>query len=211
MTYELDLIIDPHDLPLLLAAHLKITIARQVDKDAPQVIWRTFDPLEANKVTWINEYGIYASSQPKSEGGVIITTFTDQYPAKDNVVYTLNPDGTFSESLNQPPPGAGVFAVANRIPSDRYPSMNFGLEQKAIINGTQAPPSPLNAVLVPSQFDAQFIPQNILYVWMQAPYESGTIVGHVFGRWIEVAYPDGTTKQVLKYNHNLGKFEIVQP
>ncbi|HAS43115.1 MAG TPA: hypothetical protein DCS93_21725 [Microscillaceae bacterium] len=208
MIYELDLIIDPHDLPLLLAAHMKLTIARQVNQETPQVIWQAFQPFEMNLVAWENEYGIYASSQPREQGSIITTNVAHQYPAHDNVLYTLDANGTFSESTNQPP-GAGVFAVVNRIPPNKFPEMTLGLEQRAIINGNRTPPSPLNAMLVPPQSEARFIPQNILYVWMQAPYESGTIIDHVFERWTAVAFQGDTTKHTLKYNQDLGKFVIV--
>ncbi|OJJ20587.1 hypothetical protein BKI52_19225 [marine bacterium AO1-C] len=208
MTYELNLIIDPYDLPLLLAAHMKLTIARQIGSDAPQVIWQAFEPLEANQVAWENEYGVYASKQYQERDGVIIIAFTNHFPAKDNTLNTLNANGTFTESATQAS-GVGMYAVANHMPYDRYPALTFGLEQKIIVNGRQIPPCPINAALVPLQSDAQFTPQNMVYVWMQAPYESGTIVGHAFEHWTKVVFTEGTYRHTLKYNHNTGMFEIV--
>ena len=106
-------------------------------------------------------------------------------------------------------PGKGVFAVENQMPYAQYPALTFGLEQKATVQGKNIDPSPINAAIVPANFDVTFQPIVTVFVWLQAKFTQGTVITEVFDNWVPVQFTGSTTKQTLKYEPNAGKFVIM--
>ncbi len=209
MNYELDIIIGDEELPILRAAGLDITIAKPVGPGPPSAIWLTFDPFEANKVQWVENYGIYASNQSNMGHGTVISKISDVFPATDGTNYTFDSSATFNVAKSGQKPGKGVFAVENQMPYAQYPALTFGLEQKATVQGKNIDPSPINAAIVPANFDVTFQPIVTVFVWLQAKFTQGTVITEVFDNWVPVQFTGSTTKQTLKYEPNAGKFVIM--
>ncbi|OJJ20591.1 hypothetical protein BKI52_19245 [marine bacterium AO1-C] len=209
MNYELDIIIGDEELPILRAAGLNITIAKPVGDQPPSAIWLTFDPFEANKVQWVENYGIYASNQSNMGHGTVISKISDVFPATDGTNYTFDSSATFNVAKSGQKPGKGVFAVENQMPYAQYPALTFGLEQKATVQGKNIDPSPINAAIVPANFDVTFQPIVTVFVWLQAKFTQGTVITEVFDNWVPVQFTGSTTKQTLKYEPNAGKFVIM--
>lgn len=205
MNYELDLLIDKADLPLLRSAGLKISLAKPVGNQAPNTIWLAFDPFEANKVEWVEDYGVYASNTVNLEHGTSISKISEVFPAVNDQTYTFDSSATFN-TTSEVHPGTGVFGVKNEMPYEKYPSLAFGLEQKATVQGAEILPQPINTALIPAMFDAKFTPLVTVYVWLQADYKSGTVITQVHDQMIPVTFGGEVTKQSLVYKPSSGQF-----
>jgi hypothetical protein len=207
-SYELDLQINASSLQVLKAAGLNITIAKPVGGANPNVTWLVFDPFQGNTVTWDEDYGIYASPTPIVQNGAVITRLSETpFPAQDAAYYSFTSAALFSGPFTgSGSPGQGSYKVNNNMPSTSYPSLTFGLQQKASINGTGINPSPLNAAVVPAALSATFTPLTTVYVWLQANFQSGTVITEINGNAAIVQFGNGITKQSLAYNPATGMF-----
>ena len=208
MNYELDLLIDKSDLPVLRGAGLNITIAKpQSNGGTPNTVWLAFDPFEGNMVQWEETYGIYASSLQTLDHGTSIQTISEVLPAGDGASYDFDNSGTFQGPLTGPDsPGPGIFKINNKMPYAQHKTLTFGLEQRATIRGNSVEPSPVNAAVVPSMYHATFEPITTVYIWMQAEYKSGTVITAVNGNPTIVSFMGGTTRKALAYDPNSGQF-----
>lgn len=207
-SYELDLQIDSSSLKTLKAAGLNITIAKPVGGKDPNVAWLVFDPFEGNIVTWDENYSIYASPSPIIQNGATISRLSEtSFPAQDAAYYSFTSSATFSGPFTGTgAPMSGSYAVNNDMPSSQYPSLTFGLQQKASINGTGISESPLNAAVVPAALSVVFTPLTTVYVWLQASFQSGTVITQINGKASVVPFGNGNTKQSLSYDPATGRF-----
>jgi hypothetical protein len=217
--FSLTLSISSDDLKIIKAATLRITLAKLVNFEinvgesmaissfTASLIWLVFEPFPYNNITWNEEYSIYCSSQFELTKGTVISKISQtDYPAIDASYYSFTSnglfDGPFTDS-NSPPSGA--YKVNNNMPNTQYPALTFGLQQKASINGQNIPQSPLNASVVPSTYPITFAPSNIVYVWLQTPLSSGTVISKLPEKFTEVTFQDNPIKQ-LQYDSSTGSF-----
>ena len=207
LNYSLDLTIDEESLRFLRTSQLRITLAKPVGGDSPNVTWIVFDPFGANKVEWTEEFGLYASPTQLIQNGATITRISDKFPISDASYYSFDNSATFNgPNTGTEAPNRGSFKVYNDMPSSQYPVLTFGLEQKAVVNGGEIQPSFLNAAIVPSQLNATFTPITTVYVWVQAFFTSGTVITEINGTAAVVKYFGETFHQSLVWNPESGHF-----
>lgn len=214
--FSLELLIDAEDLKIIRTAQLKITIAKPVNtgvntlasSGTPNVIWLVLDPFEINNVAWTKNYSIYASTQIELTNGTFISKISQtDCPAQDAAYYSFTSAAVFTGPFTGSGAGApGTYKVNNDLPNMHYRALAFGLQQKASINGNRIDLSPLNAAVVPANFPVNFMPLTELYVWLQTPSTSGTVITAVAGNAAVVTFGSSVTKQVLKYNPARGTF-----
>lgn len=206
MNYELDLQIDQAALAVLRAANMNITIAKPTLDQSSTTVWQAFDPFESNTVTWTEDYGLYCSTIQSLADGTQIKKISDQFPASDNTNYLFDNSATFSPmaGLN---PGEGIFGISNTMGYDQYPSLTFGLEQSAMVQG-QLIKNPINASLVPSGFNATFEPIVTLYVWLEADSQSSSVISKISDNAIIVTFEGSITQRSLTYDPMGGQFVL---
>lgn len=206
--YTLDLTIDPQDLQIIKAAGLNITIAKPVGSASPNVTWLVFDPFQANKIQWEEQFSIYASPQQILQNGAVISRLSEtDFPATDAAYYSFTSSATFSGPFTgSGAPGVGSYQVNNDMPNTQYPALTFGLQQQATINGANINPSPLNAALVPAALSAVFTPLTTVYIWLQASFRSGTVITQISSKSTVVTFGGTVTQKSLKYNPATGTF-----
>lgn len=205
----LSISIDPDSLKIVKAAQLKVTLAKPVGTgEKPNVTWIVFDPFQGNTIEWDENYGIYASATPLNVGGAVISRMSEtSFPATSGAYYSFDSSSTFKGPFTTPDaPQPGSYRVNNDMPNTQYPFLTFGLQQKASINGSGIDPLPLNAAVVPASYNATFTPFNIVYVWLQAEFLSGTVITEVSGKAAIVTFGGGVTRQALVYDPIQGRF-----
>lgn len=212
-TYTLDLIVNPADLQILKAAQLKITIAKPVGTAQPNVTWLAIDPFQGNKIEWDEEYSLYASPQQQLVNGAVISRLSEtSFPATDAAYYSFTSNAVFSGPFTGPgSPPRGTYQANNDMPITQYPSLTFGLQQKAAIRGNQIAPSPINAAIVPAGFPVQFTPLTTVYIWLQASFTSGTVITQITGRSTQVTFGGTVQSQTLIYDPASGRFVPAAP
>jgi len=206
-SYKLNLIINPDDLRSLKDCNMKITIAKPVNDDIPNVAWLVFDPFSGNTVEWEERFGIYASPIDKIVNGAHIKRISEVFPAFDGTSYTFDETSTFSgPQTGEKSTGKGIYQVINNMDYDQYPYLTFGLEQKASINGTEINPSPINAAAVPSKMTVNFTPLTTVYIWLENNIKYGTVITQINGDPTQIKFGGDTLNHSLKYNARLGRF-----
>jgi len=221
--FSLQLSIDPNDLAIIQEATLKITLAKLVSfeinvseltltlTETPSYLaWLVFDPFQINTIQWSDQYSIYASTQSELDNKTVISkTSQTTFPADDAAYYSFNASAIFSGPYpGSGDPPSGAYKVNNYMPSTQYPALTFGLQQTASINeNTIDNPSPVNAAVVPYNYPITFTPvNNIIYVWLQTPLTSGTVIAELPNNSTQVIFDNGKTQQKLQYDSSTGRF-----
>jgi len=169
---RLSLEIDAEGLAALTAAGSRIVLAKPTGKGSPNLAWLTFEPRALRTVVWEDLYGVFAS-RAGVRVGATIDVATCVFPAAERQVYTF--DGArFAEARpeNRVPPGH--YDVWNAGPS----ASTFGLMQSASIDDATLS-TPLNAIVLPADFTADFTPDERVYVWAQPGVKTGAIIDTV--------------------------------
>jgi hypothetical protein len=209
MNLKLNLIIKDPDLRILKASNLRVTLAKPVGDGMPNVAWLVFDPFMGNTVEWTEEYGLYASTVSLKQGTKISRISELPPPVKVGKTYLFgndaNPVFDFDDASIEPVP-AGSFRIENLLSGDDYPTLAFGLTQKAVINNKSISPSCINAATVPSQMNVTFTPLTTVYVWLQNLYASGTVITNVMSKTTKVLFGGPVTENSLEYDSEQGCF-----
>lgn len=160
-TYTLTLVIGEAHVRALAETGAQLVLAKSAGNAKPNLAWLAWNPAPENVVRWDETYGIYAAEAAFAEGREP-RMLDSVHPAADRRVYPFH--GTAFG-----PPGDGP-----RVPRRHYDVRNaapfavaFGLLQDAVVNGTTRR-SPVNAVVVPPTFTADFTAVAKLYIWSQA-------------------------------------------
>ena len=90
MTFNLGVTFTNDQLAILYATGTNVVVAKpSAGGSIPNVAWLVFKALPANKITWDEEYGIYASTQNITNGATLTQLSSVPLPAADNKSYTL--------------------------------------------------------------------------------------------------------------------------
>ncbi|WP_394830085.1 hypothetical protein LVJ94_26615 [Pendulispora rubella] len=205
--YTLNLGIDQESLKIITAAQQQIVLARPVDGASPNVVWVAFRPFEDNSVTWVEEFGLYASTTEFQSGAEIVKMSHTDFPAQDGMYYSFDATATFSGPFSgaQAPP-LGSYRTYNNMPEKDYPALTFGLQQVATVNGKPTLPTPVNAVSVLANEQVTFTPLTTVYAWLQSTIVSATMISDVQGNSAKVVFGDGVTTASLRYDPTAGRF-----
>lgn len=147
----------------------RIVVARHGPDGPATVAWLAWQPTVSDTVAWDDAYGLYAAEPALRDGSILPVRWALPH-ARDRCVYPF--DGT---AFGAPRRAAKVLPGHYDVRNVSSEPVAFGLLQRAIINETVRS-SPLNAVVVPPSFGADFIALTSASVWMQAGAESGSIV-----------------------------------
>jgi hypothetical protein len=155
-------------LRLLAESKMHIVVAKAPAGGSPGVAWLGWEPAPLNTVTWEETYGVYAAEIPEHDGAAIRLT-ASVYPAQDRSVYRYR-HAAFAE----PRPSRRIPARHFDVSNDGTSSTAFGLLQAATING-ELVRSPVNVVVVPRTFTADFAAVTTVHVWTQTAGAGGIV------------------------------------
>lgn len=213
MSRKLKLLVDKEDLRTLLAAQLRITLAKTINQNAPLLTWVTFYSRELATAEWSEDYWIYASTT-KIERGAMITKLTEVNPgpAQTGGYYQLTPAATFSEYHQSTSTPATDYMAYNSMPYSQYQMLTFGLSQSITVNDFLADRLPFWAENVPATYQVNFTPNSGIYIWLQNNFDSGMVfstqqqMSSSAGLRTLVRFLPGVDVITLKYDPNMGVF-----
>lgn len=206
MEYRLQLILDKKALREVKNAGQRILLAKPVNGETPSVVWLSIDPFESTEVVWKEEYGIYASNNTVKHGAKITKISETGVPAQDGAFYTLTPQTIFEGPTPDPSIPRGTFVARNHTSYDAYPSLTFGLTQSALINQAPQDRKPVSATSALATQTTAMTPFTNVFVWLQAEFESETIITRIYGDYAVAKFGGSVNEVVLEYDPLLGKF-----
>jgi hypothetical protein len=198
-TFTLTLEIAEASLRFLMRSGTRLVMAKAVAGGAPGVAWLAWDPARINTITWQETYGLYAADIPEHEGAPI-RLIANVYPAVDRSIYAYR-DAAFTEPRASKRIPARHFDVSNESTS----STAFGLLQAATVNG-ELVRSPVNAVVLPRAFTADFAASTTVHVWTQTAVAGGTIAPDRPRNDRAVAFAPGQPARRLRYDDETATF-----
>jgi hypothetical protein len=158
--YTLELSIAEPALARLEAAGWVIVVAKAAGGKAPNVAWLAARAKARTTIRWEERYGVFAS-ETALRCGAEVDVRCLVYPAHDRHVYPYA-GGRFGPPVYEAGVPHGHYDVRN----DHRAAVTFGLLQSASIDSRPVL-SPLNAVVLPADFRADFTAVPRLYVWAQ--------------------------------------------
>lgn len=205
--YSLKLNIPTEALSVIKQAGQRIMLAKEVSScNGPNVVWLSIDPFESTDVEWTENYGIYAATSEASHGATISRLSETPFPAIDGVSYTLSSHAIFES----PEPDACVprnsFGARNEMPYADYPSLVFGLSQSALVNKRPVERKPISATPVLSSQSVVMTPYQNVHIWLQANFESETIITRIEGRDSVARFGGEVNALSLTYDTTRGEF-----
>jgi hypothetical protein len=189
-------------LRFLVRSGTRLVVAKAAPGRPPTVAWLAWDPARVNTVTWHETYGIYAADIPEHDGAPVRLR-TSVYPARERSLY-LYRDPAFGEphpSERIPP---GHVDVSNASPS----AAAFGLVQTATVNGGLVR-APVNAVVLPPAFTADFTAITTVHVWAQTGVAGGTIVPNAPRNARVIAFDPARPGRWFRYDERTATFNEV--
>src|ERR1700728_1871407 len=79
--YTLNTSFDQSDLKLLYSTGSNVVVAKPTAGAEPNIAWVVFRPFESNVMSWVEEYGIYASSITPVHGAILTQMSHTEFPA----------------------------------------------------------------------------------------------------------------------------------
>lgn len=201
--YEITLAIKAADLATIIEARESIIVAKALDGRRPTAAWLVIPPMEAIRVQWADEYGLYASHVDSTLSWTVETPF----PSQSGMCYPLTPDSAFGTASACPVPIASTdYGVVNDLP--KFPSLTFGLMQRAVVNQVGQAPGAVSAEAIPRAQQGIFPPMPTAWVWLQSELARGTRldVGQAISNPAIVTFDNGNSVQSLVYDANRGMF-----
>lgn len=200
--YKLDVAFTNDQLSVLYATGSNVIIAKPTGGSSPNVAWQVFKPMQANTLSWGEEYGIYASTSEVVNGATLNQLSNVPVGAAMNKLYTLEPSAVISGPASGG--AADSFALENLYSNKPY--MTVGLFQDANVNGTDIAGNALSAVPVILASTALMTPYTTVYVWLQSLVISNTVVTLVTSPMTELKFGGGTNDISVAYDSASGKF-----
>lgn len=204
IAYTLNTDFSKDDLTRFQTTGSKVVVAKPSDGGQPNVAWVVFRPLESNIMTWVEEYGLYASNVEITNGALIKQMSRSEFPALDGQIYQFSPSGFFSP----PSPGGkpGSFYALNSYPNLPKGYLTFGLFQDATINGELAAGNAISAASVLYNSKAQMTPYTTIYLWVQSQVQSNSVLTVVTSPMTKVTFGGTITEISLAYDPDTGTF-----
>lgn len=202
MKFSLTAKIGEDDLKILTAAKECILLAKTVESSIPsqtfQTVWRRSIPFPSNTFSWEENYGAYASKQTIKSGVVVEGISTTPVQAQHTYTFQnqlFEDDGVAKIKETQ-------FLIDNK--EEEFTSMTFGLTQKQ--DGETSTFNPINAIMLPKNQSVTFTPKNIVYIWVGATLENGSVISDISSM---NAYPvdlTETSSATVIYSSSKGTF-----
>jgi len=193
--YELHINFKNAGLDLLHATNEKVTIVKGVQSDSVSIptVWISFKPAEYNKITWTEDYGLYASFTSVKAGSTVTgNSFTRAFPG---CLYTFNDSFYFNDpTLVSPDESTNAYYIKNSSKE----MFSFGLTQDVTVDSNIVT-TYLNAAMVPNGQSAEFTPTQNLLVFVHASLDNGVILTDVTSKATVVPFTPTTKSQTLKF------------
>ena len=203
-TYTLNTSFTAQDLSRFLATGSNLVVSKpSASGGAPNVAWVVYEPWENNTMTWVEDYGIYASTASLVNGALLTQMSRSEFPALDGKTYPFTPNGTFGKPAQGGLPGS-FYAVNDYQNAGGY--LTFGLFQDAIVNGKAASGNAISAAPVLYNSTAQMTPFTTIYLWVQSQVQSNSVVTLVTSPMTKVIFGGGVTSISLAYDSKTGTF-----
>ena len=189
-------------LDVLYATGTNVIVAKPTGGGTPNVAWQVFKPMQSNKLSWGEEYGIYSSTSSVTNGAILSQLSSVPVGAAMNKLYTLEP----SAKISGPASGgsAGAFSLLNKYAEKDY--MTVGLYQDANVNGTDIIGNALSAAPVLLASTASMTPFTTVYIWLQSQVISNTVVTTVTSSMTILKFGGEVTEISVSYDSASGKF-----
>jgi hypothetical protein len=170
-----------------------IVIAKATGNSPPNIAWLAIPAKERTTIAWDERYGLYASQTPL-RWGAEIEVRSSIYPAVDHHVYPYAAD-RFNDPLYGNRVPHGHYDVRNDDPA----VMTFGLLQTAWIDA-RAVRCPLNAVVVPENFTADFAVVPRIYVWTQRAIAACSVLTEIPGTARAIEFDGANASKSYRYD-----------
>ncbi len=200
--FNLKVAFTPEQLGILYATGTNVIIGKPSDGRSPSVAWQVFKPMQANTVSWKEEYGIYASTAPIRNGVVLSQLSNTPIGIEAGKQYILQSNGAINGPYDGGFPNAFIF-------SNQYqgmPYMTAGLFQDAIVNGNNNTGNAIYATPVLMQSNAIMTPNTTIYIWLQSQVVSNSVVTMITSPMTELKFGSSVTDISVIYDSANGKF-----
>jgi len=204
--YKLQVEFTDEQLENLFTCGSKVIIAKPSEGSDPNVAWISFQPMQANTLTWDEEYGIYVSSSEVEHGANLDQLSSTPIGASMDKLYTLEPTGV----ITGPDTGGEEFSFALLNEYNNKDFLTVGLFQDATVNGTDIIGNATSAVPVLLASTSVMTPYTTVYIWVQSDVESNTVVTQVTSPMTELKFGGGTSDISVQYDTGSGKFISIQ-
>lgn len=192
--------IDGESLAALTGADARIVIAKHGAESSGHVAWLAWTPSGCDTLVWRESYGLYAAEAAPREGSPIVPAAVVD-PALERAIYPFGEDGFRAHR-----PASHLPAQHYDVRNDTRSATTFGLLQWAAVNGT-AVRSPLNAVVVPAGFTADFTALRTLSIWCAPGARSGS-AERIPGTAAVVLFDERRRTARLRYDPHASGFAV---
>jgi hypothetical protein len=198
-SYKLNTNFGKDDLKILHDTNSNVVVAKPTLGSDPSIAWVVFRPFENNSMSWLEQYGIYASNVEPVNGAILTQMSKTGYPAQDRSLYPFTSDGSFGDRV--PGGAAGSYYTKNEYINE-HKVLTFGLFQEAVVNGEKTS-SAISAAPVMHNYKATMTPYTTVFLWVQSDVESNTVVTSVTSAQTEVKFGGGITEISLTYEDGI--------
>jgi len=204
MNYTININIDDQGLTQIYQANQFVTLVKSVSASAAAentVIWLSFQPIETNTISWVENYFIYATTTEMQSGAVIRMTSQTQEPVQVGWTYTFK-EGMFNGASGGT---QGAYTANNQMSSNNY---NMGLAQEASINNVTVL-APLNAVPILSNEMVSFTPQENISIFLSSFQNNGTVISQVVGSVLPVTLTSAQPTANVGFKDDTNSFYLI--
>ncbi|MGV8835315.1 hypothetical protein [Cellvibrio sp.] len=199
--YAVEINFTNDQLATIYQAQASVVVGKIFSSSSSNVAWQVFKPMQKNTLTWIESYGIYASTCSLCHGAPIVQR-TGISGASTGKLYTLSPDG----AIGPPQDGGeeGIFMLKNSYPEKKI--MTVGLYQDASLNGELIAGNAISATPVMLSHTASMKPKKVINIWIQSHIKSNTVVSRVASPMTPLLFDSEKRSLIFSYDDNSGKF-----
>ncbi|HJQ36261.1 MAG TPA: hypothetical protein VKB93_03890 [Thermoanaerobaculia bacterium] len=195
--YQLNINIDSQGLQNIYSAAQYVTISQGSGSNA--IAWITFQPFQANQVSWVEQYYLYASTTVLQPGASIFMMSQTDGPAQFGYIYTLQ-QGMFTAA----PGGANALNAANA----QQNGVVLGVAQAATVNGVSIFSPTLGVSTLLNQ-EATFTPANVVNIFLSSYSNNGVVLPEIPSNALRVALTSQEPVANIGFNDATSSFYLV--
>jgi hypothetical protein len=205
MQYQLNIAIDSAGLEHIYNAGQSVTLVKSVVSNPLAggnlpIAWVSFLPFQANSVSWIENYNLYATTTVLTAGATIVQTSVTGAPVLTGWTYTFA-QGQFTGSQGG---ASGTYNTTNQQPNSMF---NFGLSQQAMVNNVPVN-APLNAIPVLYNESASFTPQENVSLFLSNVSNNGVVLSQVASGALAVTLTSQSPTANIGFNDSTNRFYL---
>jgi hypothetical protein len=213
-TYMLGIQIDDEGLNTINGNGQSVCLAKKVGtaetaSNNQPTVWVKFSPGEDNKVTWDENYRLYASASKILDGAQISTESKTKDVVSLGYLYNFNKDNYFDGPVSGKPRYYSVKNGSNwTIGGQR--KVSSGLYQVGKVTGgsDEKAEGPLNVCYIPYNETGAFGPEETVYIWAEVMEDTGIVKEDVTTGVLAVTYAAGETDKTVHYDDKDNVFKL---